>query len=281
MKDITVGFIGQGYIGRNYADDFEDRGYKVVRYSLEAPHKKNGSVISDCDIVFIAVPTPTTPKGFDAGILRSVMSLIGEGKIAVIKSTILPGTTEEIQTENPHLFVFHSPEFLTEVTAREDAGRPERNIIGIPRDTGEFRKKAELVMSILPRAPYELITSSKHAEFLKYANNTWFFVKVVHVNLLHDLAEKLGLSWDVIRPAFAADSRVGSSHLNPIHKDGRGAGGNCFIKDFEAFYQFFTKNVDDPHSQAVFESIKQKNIGLLKKTNKDIHLLKQVYGELI
>ena len=37
--------------------------FAVVRYSLEEPHVKNGDKIGECDIVFIAVPTPTTPKG--------------------------------------------------------------------------------------------------------------------------------------------------------------------------------------------------------------------------
>ncbi len=61
---MTIGFIGQGFIGKSYADDLERRGKKVVRYSLEEPYIKNKDRIRDCDIVFIAVPTPTTPEGF-------------------------------------------------------------------------------------------------------------------------------------------------------------------------------------------------------------------------
>ena len=68
MSKIKIGFIGQGYVGKNYADDFERRGYKVVRYALEEPYRKNKEQIRDCDLVFIAVPTPTTPKGFDESI---------------------------------------------------------------------------------------------------------------------------------------------------------------------------------------------------------------------
>jgi len=56
-----IGFIGQGWIGKNYADDFEKRGYETVRYSLEKPYVDNKEKIKDCDLVFIAVPTPTTP----------------------------------------------------------------------------------------------------------------------------------------------------------------------------------------------------------------------------
>jgi len=91
----TVGFIGQGYVGKNYADDFEARGYTVIRYSLEEPYIQNKDRIKECDVVFIAVPTPTTPKGFDASILESAFSLIKDGATVVIKSTILPGMTAE------------------------------------------------------------------------------------------------------------------------------------------------------------------------------------------
>src|SRR3989344_5672703 len=117
MNKVKIGFIGHGVVGKNCADDFEARGHVVIRYAKEKPYHKNKNAIKDCDIVFIAVPTPTTPDGFDDSIVREALSLVGKGKIAVIKSTIVPGTTRSIQKENPDVFVMHSPEFLTESTA--------------------------------------------------------------------------------------------------------------------------------------------------------------------
>ena len=70
-KKILVGFIGQGFIGKSMADDFEDRGYKIVRYSKNG-FSANKEKIAECDFVFIAVPTPSTPKGFDDSILLEV-----------------------------------------------------------------------------------------------------------------------------------------------------------------------------------------------------------------
>ena len=96
-----IGVIGQGWVGKNYADSFNKRGFDVVRYALEHPHNQNSSQIRDCDIVFIAVPTPTTQDGFDDSIIKEMIKLVGRGKTAVIKSTILPGTTKSIQKENP------------------------------------------------------------------------------------------------------------------------------------------------------------------------------------
>ena len=128
----TIGFIGQGWIGKHYADDFENRGYQTIRYSLESEYVGNKTKIGNCDITFIAVPTPTTPQGFDDSILVDALTNIGAGKIAVIKSTTLPGTILKLQKQFPDLVLLHSPEFLVEKTAAYDAANPQRNIIGVP-----------------------------------------------------------------------------------------------------------------------------------------------------
>ncbi len=85
-----IGCIGQGWIGKQYADDFEHRGFEVIRYALEEAYKDNKDKIAECDIVFIAVPTPTTTAGFDDSIVRGVLPLVGIGKIAVIKINTSP-----------------------------------------------------------------------------------------------------------------------------------------------------------------------------------------------
>lgn len=280
--NIKIGFIGQGWIGKNYADNFEQRGYNIVRYALEEPYVKNGEEIKTCEIVFIAVPTPSTPQGFNDDILRKVIKLVGPKKVAVIKSTIYPGTTELVQRENPNVYVLHSPEFLTEATASYDAANPTRNIIGIPIDDREYREKASEVLAVLPYAPYQLICSDREAELIKYGGNNWFYFKVVFINMLYDLARKLGAQYAVIRDGMAADPRIGRSHLDPIHKSGRGAGGHCFIKDFAAFTEAYKEYMgDDQLGLELLETMKNKNIELLLSTNKDLDLLAGIYGEEI
>lgn len=279
--NILIGFIGQGYIGKNYADDFEKRGFEVIRYALENGYAVNKDRIKDCDIVFIAVPTPSTPKGFDDGILRKVVKLVGKGKIAVIKSTMVPGTTESIQKENPNIFIFHSPEFLTEKTAVYDAANPTRNIVGMPTGGATYKKKAELIMSILPKAPYKKICRSSEAELMKYGGNCWFYFKVVYMNMLYDLADRLGCDYSVIRDGMAADPRIGRTHLDPIHQGGRGAGGHCFIKDFAAFSDFYGAVVGDKEGRRVLSSLTEKNMELLIQSGKNLALLQGVYGKKV
>ncbi len=128
---MKIGCIGQGWVGKNIADNFERRNYSVVRYALEPEYALNRRYIKDCDVVFIAVPTPTTPKGFDYSIVEEMVSLVGNGKIAVIKSTILPGTTKKIQNTYPDKVVLFSPEFLCESTAQYDVSNPMFNILGM------------------------------------------------------------------------------------------------------------------------------------------------------
>lgn len=286
MKKLLVGFIGQGFIGKNMADNFEKRGYSVIRYSLEPKFIKNKNLIKNCDVVFMALPTPTTPKGFDNSLLKKAIKLVGKGKIAIIKSTILPGTTAKLQKENPKLYVMHSPEFLTEANAVFETANPERNIIGIPKNNSVFKQKAELVMSLLPKSSYLLVCSSFEAELIKYAGNSFFYLKIVFMNILYDYSEKIGANWDKISEAVSKDSRIGKSHMKPYHKTsgkiGRGAGGHCFMKDFEAFIEGYSKsNKKDILGINFLKSTRNKNLDLLLSSKKDLDLLSGVYGNKI
>ena len=279
--NMTIGFIGQGWIGKNYANDFEKRGYDVVRYALEEPYVKNKELIKTCDVVFIAVPTPTTPEGFDESIVRKAVELVGDKKIAVIKSTISVGTTENIQKDYPNVFVMHSPEFLTEATAAHDAANPNRNIVGISKMTDEYKEKAREVINVLPKAPYELICSAKEAELIKYGGNCFLYFKVIFSNLLYDLAQKSGARYEKIKEGLAHDPRIGKTHLDPIHKSGRGAGGHCFIKDFAAFDEMYRKYVGDEMGLKLLDAMQEKNVQLLLDSEKDLDLLSDVYGERV
>lgn len=275
---MTIGFIGQGYIGKNYADDFEERGHAVVRYALEEPYAGNRDKIALCDVVFIAVPTPTTQAGSDASIVAEALALLGDGATAVIKSTVLPGTTAQLAKDHPTKFILHSPEFLSKSTAANDARNPKRNIVGVAVDDAAHKAKAELVLSLLPKAPFTLICTASESEFLKYVNNTYFYAKVVYMNLLYDMAQKLSLDWSSMRDAIAAEPWIGEMHIDPVHKSGRGAGGVCMIKDFAAFAQLYRKlHPDDKKGLAFLNAMEEKNLELLRSTGKDQQHVKATY----
>jgi len=276
---MKIGFIGQGFIGKNYADDFEKRGFEVVRYALEEPYVQNKDKIRECDITFIAVPTPSTPNGFDDSIIDEALQLIGKDNIAVIKSTILPGTTEKFQERYPGINVLHSPEFLTEKTANYDAEYPDRNIIGYPDKQGEIM--AHEVMNVLPNAGYRVIIPAKEAEMVKYGGNCWFYFKVIYMNMVYDLCKNLDINFETVKKAMQFDPRIGPTHLDVVHQGGRGAGGHCFIKDFAAFARLYDEVLanDDILGASLLELMEEKNKRLLRESGKDLDLLKGVYGK--
>jgi UDPglucose 6-dehydrogenase len=284
-----IGFIGQGWIGKHYADDFEKRGYTVVRYALEAPYRANQPHLQNCDIVFIAVPTPSTVDGFSFAAVRDALKHVPAGATAVIKSTMVPGTTETLQAAFPDVYVVHSPEFLREESAAHDAAHPERNIIGIPKDTPAYQDRARAVLAILPLAKYSKIMSAHEAELVKYAGNCFLYTKVVFMNMLYDLVVAMGADWELVREAMVQDPRIGASHTQPIHVSGhaqadqtkpvRGAGGHCFIKDFEAFRVFYEEHVTDATGQTLLQQLIRYNNQLLARSGKDLDILAGVYGE--
>lgn len=274
-----MGFVGQGYVGGSYATNFEKRGFSVIRYSLEPQYINNKEAISTCDIVFVAVPTPTTPKGFDYSIVESALRLIGKGKIAVIKSTLLPGTTRMLQKKFPNIFVLCSPEFLSVATAQHDADNPFANTIGIPSSGAKHRAAAEAVHRILPNAPFSHICTSEEAEIIKYSHNISGYTQILTFNALYDMAQKLGANWAPIQNAINADPMISNRYSNPVHKSGRGAGGLCFIKDFAAFAKLYREHVGKKEGVEFLKAAEKKNIMLMLGTNKDIDLLEGVYGK--
>jgi UDP-glucose 6-dehydrogenase len=91
----------------------------------------------------------------------------------------------------------------------------------------------------------------------------------------------LGADWNTVAEMFSHDPRVGTSHLQPVHFSGRGAGGHCFIKDIEAYKRLYVDLVGDDLGNEVLESLVEKNKKLLIDSGKDLDLLKGVYGDSV
>lgn len=278
-----IGFIGQGWVGKNYADNFEDRGFDIVRYSKESKYIKNKKIIKSCDIIFIAVPTPTTPKGFDGSILRETLSLICEDKIVVIKSTIPPGTTSKLHLEYPKLIIMYSPEFLSEgPTIKKEVASPFVNVIGISQNTKIHKKIGQQILNILPKAPVSFICTSTEAEIFKYTHNASGYLQVVFFNLMYDLAQSFSCDWSVIHKAIVADPYITTKYTYPIRKDGRGAGGHCFIKDLEMLKNVYKEVLPkDKLGLEIFQANINKNLKLLISTGRYLNLVSGVYGKKI
>lgn len=242
-KKYKIGIIGIGMVGAALRRYFESKpAYQVKLYCYDKKGIGSMEEVNKADFIYICLPTPYLPdKGCDISILENALEGIKGKKVIVIKSTILPGTTDAFQEKySQHRFIFN-PEFLTESTADNDMRFPDRQIIGYTKESYTIAKDIALQ---LPLAPYERIVPARVAEMIKYANNTWFAVKVAKNNELYDLAKKEGFTekeWEDVVSGLAADKRVERTHLTVYHKKKRGYWGKCLPKDTKAFLEFARK----------------------------------------
>jgi UDPglucose 6-dehydrogenase len=227
----VIGVMGLGVVGDAVRAYFESKGYALRLFD---PYKgwDSEDALNEAQIVFVCVPTPYRPRvGFDASALEDAVSRLTGSKIVVIKSTVLPGTTEAYQVRFPqHCFLFN-PEFLREASAREDFVRPDRQIVGY---TAQSRHLAERLLELLPPAPYQRVMMAREAELTKYMTNSFLALKVTFANEMFDLATALDVDYEVVREAVAADVRIGDSHLDVFAGGYRGYSGKCLPKDTKA-----------------------------------------------
>ena len=246
---MKIAIIGLGMVGGSVSKVFPD----AILYD---PPKGIGSVeeLNTADVVFICVPTPYTKDGCDTSLVEQSLNILKDSKIVVIKSTIIPGTTQRLQDKFPQHKILFNPEFLTEETADQDMKYPERQIIGF---TEQSYNVARDIMKILPLATEEFIVPAFIAEFCKYACNTWFAVKVAKNNELYDIFTKFGGTgeqFEKMIDCVSMDRRIGRSHLKVFHKGSRGFGGKCLPKDLNAFIHFANRlGVETPISTSAKE----------------------------
>jgi len=226
-----VGIMGLGVVGSAVRGYFEAQGHRPRLYD---PYLVLGSrqEINEARVIFVCVPTPHREHGgFDPSAVEEAIALLTPGKIVVIKSTVLPGTTDALQRRHPDHRVLFSPEFLREATAHEDFLRPDRQIVGC---TDLSWPVAGEVISLLPRAPFMRIVTAAEAEMAKYMANAFLALKVSFANEIYDLCTALGINYEAVRPLVAADARIGPSHLDVFQDGYRGYDGKCLPKDIRS-----------------------------------------------
>jgi UDPglucose 6-dehydrogenase len=238
MKCRKIGIIGLGFVGSAIKNWAEEAGYEIFIYDK---FQKVGSIeeVNKGEILYIAVPTPYVKGGsYDDSAVRESLDNINDGKIVVIKSTVLPGTTDDLQLKYSEKKIVFNPEFLTEKSADKDFSSPDRQIVGF---TEKSKDVADFVMNNLPEAPKKMIIPALDAELVKYAANVFLATKVIYANMMYDLCEKMGANYENVKDGFASDSRIGHSHLNIFYEGFRGYGGKCLPKDVRAFMSLAEK----------------------------------------
>ncbi|KAF2663327.1 UDP-glucose dehydrogenase [Microthyrium microscopicum] len=203
--------------------------------------------ISEADIVFIAVNTPTKEYGTGAGsatnlaALESAAVTIAQfaraGAVIVEKSTVPCGTARTIQDifavhrPNDKFEVLSNPEFLAEGSAIRDLLCPDRILIGSSRSPSGFAAAAKLqsIYSWIDKSKI-LTVNTWSAELAKVVANAMLAQRISSINTISAICDKTGAEIDQVAAAIGSDSRLGSKFL----KAGIGFGGSCFKKDILA-----------------------------------------------
>lgn len=235
LQKEKIGIIGVGYVGGVLKFWFEKQKYQLFLYDK---YKKIGSVqeVNKADIVFICVPTPYLKnKGYDDSAVRESLGNLKAGKIVVIKSTILPGSTERYQEEFFKLKILFNPEFLTERNALKDFFNPDRQIVGYTKKSKKFARK---ILNILPPAPHQKIIPASEAEMVKFMANSFLALKVVFANEFYNLCRRLNIDYEKVKEGVGEDKRIGPSHLDIFRDNYRGYGGSCLPKDIKTILDF-------------------------------------------
>ena len=204
--------------------------------------------ISDADMVFISVNTPTKTKGLGAGQASDLswveasarqVSKYARGHTIVIEKSTLPVRTaqaikEILKTANKEnnkneisktFSVLSNPEFLAEGTAIKDLEKPDRVLIG-----GEDTEAMNALISIyLNWVPFEQIicTNLWSSELSKLAANAFLAQRISSINSISAFCEATGADIQEVAKAIGTDKRIGNQFLSA----GPGFGGSCFKKD--------------------------------------------------
>ncbi len=306
---MKISVVGAGYVGIVTGIGFAEIGHEVIfvdidnekvdlinsgkpplyERGLEELMRENkkkycatqdiSEAVKHSEITFVCVSTPSKDDGsIDLSYVKSAAQEIGKAlsskkdyHIVVVKSTVVPGTTEEVvkpiieKESGKEAFkdfgLAMNPEFLREGNAVHDFFSPDRIVIGV-RD-----EKTRTILEKLyePFNCPKLITDIKTAEMIKYASNAFLATKISFANEIGNICKKLGIDVYKVFEGVGLDHRINPSFF----RAGIGFGGSCFPKDVKALIRKAEELGEDPKIlKAVIEVNERqplKMIELLKK----------------
>ena len=261
---MKISIIGSGFVGTALGRGLIELGNEVIFYDVvdkDLPNftKDLNHAIENSNISFICVPTPTTPEGIDLSYIKEVAKNIGkvlankdEYHLVVVKSTVVPGTTENVvipileeysgkRARDGEIEVCMNPEFLTEISGswskdkstKKDFFTEDRIVIG------EYDKKSGDILEELYKPLNRPIfrVDLRTAELIKYASNCMLAAKISYWNEIFLICKELGIDSQEVANIVGLDPRIGK--YGTVH--GKAFGGKCLPKDLKAFISFAKK----------------------------------------
>jgi len=261
----VISVIGLGIVGLTTAVGFALKGHRIIGIDIDpdkvtkinkgiCPVYEEGlckalkevkitattdyNQVLNSDISFLCGGTPPKADGsIDLFFLEEPVKQLAEVlrnkriyHLVVVRSTVVPGTTEEviipILKNSVKVGVCVNPEFLREGTALEDFMTPSRIVIGA-NDTRAGDMLTNLYSSF--ESP-TLRTDIKTAEMIKQASNAFLATRISFINEIGNICRELGIDVYEVAKGMGYDKRIGSEYL----RAGIGFGGFCLPKDLSA-----------------------------------------------
>lgn len=254
-----IGFIGLGKLGMPCAEAIRKKGFHVAGYDvadkrsdLVEMRDSIEDLVRDRDIVFIATPTPHEEgydgreptshkevKDFNYDSVKKVLAKcnrhMGVTQSLVLISTVLPGTIRrELAPLVTNVKLLYNPYLIAMGTVADDMINPEMIMIGTKKGEYQTAHKAQQLESfynqVCDNFPRIEFGTWEEIESMKIFYNTFISNKVALVNMIQDVAHKLGnMDVDKITQALAKSTKriVSSRYM----KAGMGDGGACHPRD--------------------------------------------------
>lgn len=254
---MKVCMIGVGKLGGPCATEMFLAGHDVVGYDTNPTDKvlfkltdSIKEAVSDRELIFIAVPTPhehlyggetptshLEPRDFDYStvteVLKQLNTVCTKDQLVVLISTVLPGTvrTHLIEHTSNYRFIYN-PYLIAMGTVAWDMVNPEMVIIGTEDGsvTGDAKILIDFYKTMMKNDPRYEVGTWDEAESIKIFYNTFISTKIGLVNMIQDVAEKIGnINVDVVTTALAksTDRIMGPKYMTA----GMGDGGACHPRD--------------------------------------------------
>jgi len=243
---------------------FSDRIYATMDYSY---------AVSNSESTFVCVGTPSKADGsLDTRYIESAGENLGRalsGKkgphTVIMKSTVLPGTTENIlapiieresgKTIHEDIGLGCNPEFLKEGVAVADFTHPDRVVLGC----GDSIAEKILDELYAPFTCPKVKTTIQTAEMIKYVSNAFLATKISFANEIGNLCKQLGIDTREVFYGVGLDSRINPGFFGA----GVGFGGSCFPKDVRALVACERKNGVEPQILDAVLAVNEKQPGRL------------------
>lgn len=266
-----IGFIGLGKLGMPCAEAIRKKGFHVAGYDiadrrsdLVEMRESIEDLCRDRDIVFVATPTPheqgydgtlptseKEPMDFNYDSLKKVLEKcnknMGVTQSLVLISTVLPGTIRrELAPLVTNVKLLYNPYLIAMGTVADDMINPEMIMIGTKKGIYETAYRAQHLESfynqVCDNFPRIEFGTWEEIEAMKIFYNTFISNKIALVNMIQDVAQKLGhMDVDKVTQALAKSTQ---RIVSPAYmKAGMGDGGACHPRDNIAL-RWLSKNLD-------------------------------------